>query len=125
MSVDTTLCDGRGWVRQALEEMDPGFTFALRGGWPRTNVEGDAVFFGEHSNTSTDLAVVDEVSYFVVVRCEDWDRLWELTEAVNEALLGLGLRRQYTSPDEFDEGFYTKTLRFGRRVDKRGMRLIN
>lgn len=125
MSVETTLCNGRGWVRQALEEMDPGFAFTLRSGWPRAAVEGDAVFFGEHTNTSTDLAVVDEVSYFVVVRCEDWDKLWELSEAVNEALLELGLRRQYASPDEFEEGYYTKTFRFGRRVDKRSMRLVD
>lgn len=125
MGTEMTLCNGRGWVRQALEEMDPGFPFTLRSGWPASEVEGEAVFFGEHSNTSTDLAVVDEISYFVVLRAEDWDRLWELTEAVNEALLGLGLRRQYTSPDEFDEGRYTKTLRFGRRVDKRSMRLID
>lgn len=125
MSVESTLCDGRGWVHQALEEMDPGFDFTLRNGWPRASVEGEAVFWGEHSNTSTDLAVVDEVSYFVVLRARDWDRLWELSEAVNQALLELGLRRQYASPDEFDEGYCTKTFRFGRKIDKRFMRLVD
>ena len=35
---------------------------------------------------------------------------------------GLGLRRVYSSPDGYEsagEGAYTKTFRFGRKVDKR------
>ena len=38
------------------------------------------------------------------------------------AMLGLGLRRVYSSPDGYEsagEGAYTKTFRFGRKVDKR------
>lgn len=41
---------------------------------------------------------------------------------LNRAMLGLGLRRVYSSPDGYEsagEGAYTKTFRFGRMVDKR------
>ena len=45
-----------------------------------------------------------------------------------QAMLKLGLRRTYAGDDGFDSegaGAYTKTYRFGRKIDKRTMRLID
>ena len=77
---------------------------------------------GEWANRSTEQAVVDELIYQVSVRAPRFDRLHELCDGVNRAMLGLGLRRVYSSPDGYEsagEGAYTKTFRFGRKVDKR------
>lgn len=123
--VETLLCDGREQVQAALAAMEPGFSFALGSYFNRTAAEGESVTWGEWSNTSTDCPVVDEVCYAVTVRAGDLDRLRMLCGCVNQALTALGLRRVYTSPDGFDDTQYTKTFRFGRRVDKRTMRLID
>ena len=123
--VKNLLCDGREDVKAALEGMEPGFGFTLRSGFDRAALSGESVTWGEWSNLSTDCPVVDELSYQVTVRAGDLDRLRALCAGVNAALTGLGLKRIYTSPDEFDDGSYNKTLRFGRRVDKRTMRLVD
>lgn len=123
--IKTMLCDGREDVKAALAAMQPGILFTLRSGFARAALEGESVTWGEWSNVSTDCPVVDELCYAVTVRSGDLDKLRTLCAAVNTALTGLGLKRVYTSPDEFDEDQYTKTLRFGRRVDKRNMRLID
>ena len=122
------LCDGREQVRQALAAAAEQLEFRLRSAYARSPAEGDTVTWGEWANKSTDCPVVDELSYQVKVWARDLDRLQALCDGVNRAMLGLGLRRTYTSPDEFGQdgvGFYTKTFRFGRKVDKRTMRLID
>lgn len=123
--IKTMLCDGREDVKNALAAMEPGFAFTLRSGFARTVLRGESVTWGEWSNTSTDCPVVDELCYGVTVGAGDLDKLRGLCAAVNRAMTGLGLKRVYTSPDGFDGDQYTKTLRFGRRVDKRTMRLID
>lgn len=124
-SVETKLCDGREQVKMALAAMEPGFPFALGSFFHRASAEEESVVWGEWSNTGTDCPVVDELCYAVTVRAGDLDKLRALCVCVNEALVGMGLRRIYTSPDDFDDTQYTKTLRFGRRVDKRTMRLVD
>lgn len=123
--VETLLCDGRGQVKNALAAMEPGFPFALGSSFHRASAQEESVVWGEWSNTGTDCPVVDELVYAVTVRAGDLDKLRTLCACVNEALVGMGLRRVYTSPDDFDDTQYTKTLRFGRRVDKRTMRLVD
>ena len=122
------LCDGREDVYRVLAQAAEALGFRLRSTAPRAAPEGDTVIWGEWSNRSTHIPVVDEVSYQVQLWTGDLDRLRELCAGVNRAMLELGLRRIYSSPDAFDEtgtGCYTKTFRFGRRVDKRTMRLID
>ena len=51
-----------------------------------------------------------------------------LAEAVTRAMCGIGLRRTYAGMDGYDEntgGYYRKTFRFGRKVDKRWGRLMD
>lgn len=122
------LCDGREDVRQALAEAAEKLEFRLRSTAPRSSGEGETVTWGEWANKSTDCPVVDELSYQVKVWAQDLDRLRAISAGVNRAMLGLGLKRTYSAPDEFAQdgmGFYTKTYRFGRKVDKRTMRLID
>ena len=122
------LCDGREQVCQALAAAAEELGFRLRSAYVRAPAEGDTVTWGEWANKSTDCPVVDELSYQVKVWARDLDRLRTLCDGVNRAMLALGLRRTYTSPDEFSQdgaGCYTKTFRFGRKVDKRTMRLID
>lgn len=112
------LCDGRAAVYAALRGLD----VPLRSLWARTPTAGECVSWGEWANRSTEQAVVDELIYQVSVRAQRFDRLHELCGGVNRAMLALGLRRVYSSPDSYEsagEGAYTKTFRFGRKVDKR------
>ena len=60
--------------------------------------------------------------------------VWELSgqpkgdAAVNRTLLGMGFLREYAGPDERSEepaGYCRKTFRYGRKVDKRWMRLMD
>lgn len=122
------LCDGREQVHQALAAAAEELGFRLRNTAPRSSGEGETVTWGEWANKSTDCPVVDELTYQMKVWAGDLDRLRALSAGVNRAMLGLGLKRTYTSPDEFTQdgvGFYTKIFRFGRKVDKRTMRLID
>lgn len=121
----TILCDGREQVRLALTGVAEDHLVTLRSHFSRTVPEGDTLTYGEYSNTGTDIAVVDAVSYQVDIRATDPDKLRQIAAAVNTALLALGLRREYSSPDGFDDTHYTKTFRFGRKIDKRTMRLID
>ena len=125
MQAKTVLCDGRQAVKRALEGVETDFPFTLRHGFAHTRLTGECVIWGEWSNVSTDCPVVDEIAFSVTVLAGDMDKLSRLCVGVNEAMLSLGLKRIYTSPDEFEDNRYTKTLRFGRRVDKRTMRLID
>lgn len=126
--IELLLADGREDVKNALEAMETDFPFTLSSRFPRSSAEGDLVTWGEYANLSTECPVVDRLTYQVTVWALDLDRLRALSSGVNRALVGLGLKRVYASPDDFTSdtlGYYTKTFRFGRKVDKRTMRLID
>jgi hypothetical protein len=125
--IANTLCDARSAVQNALAAMEPGIPFTLRSGFFRAQAAGDLVVWREWANRSTDCPVVDELLFEVQILAQDTDRLRTLCDGVNAALLELGLRRVYSSPDAFDadSGRCTKTFRFGRKVDKRWMRLMD
>ena len=111
------LCDGRAAVYAALRAQLAELDVPLRSLWARTPTAGECVSWGEWANRSTEQAVVDELIYQVSVRAQRFDRLHELCAGVNRAMLGLGLRRVYSSPDGYEsagEGAYTQTFRFGR-----------
>lgn len=122
------LVDGRTVVRQALEGLSCGVTYTVRGSYPRSMRDGIIVIVGEYTNISTNCPVVDKLSYQVDLWAFDRETVVTLSEAVNEALLELGLRREYAGPDGISSqpaGYCTKTFRYGRKVDKRWMRLID
>lgn len=122
---NTTLCDISPAVKQALEGIDCGISFTLRRGFARGSFSAPLVVWREWSNVSTDCPVVDAVTFEVTVLASDMDQLTALSQGVNEALIGLGLRRSYAAPDKFDGQNYVKTFRFGRAIDKRTMRFVD
>lgn len=122
------LIDAREQVRGALASMEVSRPFALRGRYPKGRDEGEVVTWCEYSNVATDCPVVDELVFQVELWTFDPDSQNELAGEVNRVLTGLGLRRVYAGPDSYEDvgpGYYHKTFRFGRKVDKRTMRLID
>ncbi|MCD8147096.1 MAG: hypothetical protein LUD84_07470 [Clostridiales bacterium] len=123
---ELTLVDARAQVKAALEEMESDLSFTVRQSYPREAADGVVVTYGEYDNRSTDCPVVDEITYQVDIWAFDRETAAALTDLVNRAMLGIGLKRTYMGPDVVENSTYErKTLRFGRRVDKRTMRLIN
>lgn len=122
---ETMLCDLSPAVKQALEGIDCGVPFTLRRGFARGEFFPPLVVWREWSNVSTNCPVVDAFSFEVTVFALDMDQLGALSQGVNKALVGLGLRRSYAAPDKFDGQNYVKTFRFGRAIDKRTMRLVD
>ncbi|MCD8190553.1 MAG: hypothetical protein LUD78_10100 [Clostridiales bacterium] len=123
---ELTLVDARAQVKAALEGMESDIAFSVRQSYPREAAEGVVVTYGEYDNRSTDCPVVDEIEYQVDIWAFDRETAAALANLVNRAMLGIGLKRTYMGPDAVENSKYErKTLRFGRRVDKRTMRLIN
>lgn len=126
--VEDILVDGRLDVREAIEAQSGDIPFTVRGVYPRSVEEGVVLTVSEYANASTACPVVDEIAYQIDVWAFDRETVVALSQLVNAALTGLGLKRQYAGPDGRSEdpaGYCTKTLRYGRRVDKRTMRLID
>lgn len=128
MEAEGILVDAREQVRLALSRMDCAVPFTLRADFPRGPVSGNMVVWGEYANTATDCPVVDRIVFQVDLYAPDRQSRQALAQAVNAAMSTLGLRRIYASADLYEdigEGCYCKRYRFGRRVDKRSMRLID
>ena len=86
------------------------------------------VTVGEYTNVATDCPVVDQIDYQIDLWAFDRETVVLLSQLVNQALTTLGLKRQYAGPDQVSgdpAGYCTKTFRYGRKVDKRTMRLID
>lgn len=125
---ETILVDGRQAVRDALSQVETDLVFTVRGSYPHSTDDGVLITVGEYTNVATDCPVVDEIAYQVDVWAFDRETVVELSQLVNQALTTLGLKRQYAGPDTVSEdpvGYCKKTFRYGRRVDKRTMRLID
>ena len=122
------LVDGRPDVREAIAAQPCHIPYALRGRFPRSVEEGAVITVGEYANAATACPVVDEIAYQIDIWAFDRETVVALSQTVNSALTALGLKRQYAGPDGLSDdpvGYCTKTLRYGRRVDKRSMRLID
>lgn len=126
---ETELClvDAREQVYQALAQLDTQQHYTLRNRYPRGQTALPAVIWFEYANTGTDCLVVDRLVFQVELWTESLESQNDLAQAVNRAMLQLGLRRSYGGPDNWDEGgnCYRKLFRFGRKVDKRTMRLVD
>lgn len=115
-------------IRELLAELDTELTYTVSSQWPRAKIKGNLITVTEITNTQTDNPVVDSLAWQIDLWSADLDVIRELSPLVNEALCGLGLRRDYSGQEEYEpgtNGYYRKTFRFGRRVDKRTMRLID
>ena len=123
-----TMVDAREQIHTALAALDTEVPYTLRGRYPKGMAEGNVITWGEYSNVSTDCPVVDQITFQVDLWTRTPEERRALAEAVNRAMCGIGLRRTYAGMDGYDEntgGYYRKTFRFGRKVDKRWGRLMD
>ena len=129
MSVSySDMVDAIPQIRTALNDLDTDTPYTVTEQWPRRAITGNLITVTEISNAGTEIDCVDRLSYQIDVWSPEADPVRELVPQVNAALLGIGFRRQAAEQlDRVTEngGYYRKALRYGRRVDKRTMRLID
>ncbi|MCD7803091.1 MAG: hypothetical protein LUH09_09395 [Clostridiales bacterium] len=121
------LTDAAAAVREALEGLGTETAYTVSGQWPRSAPTGTVITVTELDNAQVSgLLVVDRLSFQIDLWGTDGDAIRTLTPLVNTALLSMGLLRDYAGPLTLERGnYFRKTLRFGRRVDKRSMRMID
>ncbi len=122
------MVDAIPQIRQALASLDTTLPYTVSEQWPRTSITGNLITVTEITNTSTGWRCVDDLAYQIDVWAAEADAVRELTPLVNDALLRIGFRRTASQPlDRYDKngGYFRKALRFGRKIDKRFMRLID
>ena len=122
------MVDAIPQIRQALASLDTTLPYTVSEQWPRTSITGNLITVTEITNTSTGWRCVDDLAYQIDVWAAEADAVRELAPLVNDALLGIGFRRTASQQlDRYDKngGYFRKALRFGRKIDKRFMRLID
>ena len=122
------MVDAIPQIRHALASLDTTLPYTVSEQWPRTSITGNLITVTEITNASTSWRCVDDLAYQIDVWAAEADAVRELAPLVNDALLGIGFRRTASQPlDRYDKngGYFRKALRFGRKVDKRFMRLID
>lgn len=122
------MVDAIPQIRQALASLDTTLPYTVSEQWPRTSITGNLITVTEITNTSTGCRCVDDLAYQIDVWAAEADAVRELAPLVNDALLGIGFRRTAAQPlDRYDKngGYFRKAFRFGRKIDKRFMRLID
>lgn len=122
------MVDAIPQIRQALASLDTTLLYTVSEQWPRTSITGNLITVTEITNTSTGWRCVDDLAYQIDVWATEADAVRELAPLVNDALLGIGFRRTASQQlDRYDKngGYFRKAFRFGRKVDKRFMRLID
>lgn len=122
------MIDAIPQIRKALTGLPTSLAYTVSEQWPRTAITGNLITVTEITNAGTDLECVDRLAYQIDVWAPAADPVRELVPLVNGALLSIGFRRQAAEQlDRLTEngGYYRKALRFGRKVDKRTMRLID
>jgi hypothetical protein len=114
------MVDAIPQIRQALASLDTTLPYTVSEQWPRTSITGNLITVTEITNASTSWRCVDDLAYQIDVWAAEADAVRELAPLVN--------RRTASQPlDRYDKngGYFRKALRFGRKVDKRFMRLID
>lgn len=119
------MVDALPQIREALTGLDTALKYRVLCRWPRSEDTGTLITVTELTNSQTETAVVDTLGYQIDLWAAECDSVDEFAPLVNAALCGLGLRREYAGPAELQNDKYRKTFRFGRKVDKRTMRLID
>lgn len=122
------MVDAVPQLRAALAGMETETAFTVSEDWPRRFPTGPSITIQEITNSGTYNAVVDELAWQLDLWADSKDVIRILAAGVDRALTGIGLRRTYAGPILWQEDgtvHYRKTFRYGRRVDKRSMRLID
>ena len=93
--------------------------------WPSREVTGSAIVLQEIGNSNTSVPVVDELSYQVDVWTEAAETTRSLFAQADEVMSGIGFHRTMLAPLSVDGFGWRQTGRYGRKVDKRTLRLID
>lgn len=109
-------------IKMALEALPDHPKVTER--WPRSERRGSLIVVTEITNIHTAACCVDQLSYQVDVWADDEDTLRRMADGVDEALSTMGFKRTMAGAIDDSDGF-RKLFRFGRKVDKRLMRLID
>lgn len=115
-------------IRAALAGLETSLAYRVTEQWPQEVIAENLITLTEISNTNTDVRCVDLLSVQVDIWSQSADPVRELAPLVNDAIMSIGFRRQSVEqlnrlPDK--GGYYRKMMRFGRKVDKRTLRLID
>lgn len=123
------MVDAREQIKNLLEGIVFSEPFKVRAQFPQSESDGNIITYNEILNTQTAVSVVDKIAFQIDVWTYDMETLVNLIRLTSDALTGIGLKRQFTSPDftpaETHSKYFRKTMRFGRKVDTRTNRLID
>lgn len=122
------MVDAIPQIRESLAGLNTSLTYTVSEQWPRTAITGNLITVMEITNAGTDMDCVDRIAYQIDVWSTAADPVRELAPLVNAAMQGIGFRRQEAAQLDrltANGGYYRKALRYGRKVDKRTMRLID
>lgn len=123
------MVDAREQIKELLEEIVFSEPFSVSTKFPSSVSDGVMITYFEILNNQTPLSVVDEIAFQIDVWAYDLETLIKLVHEANSKLTSIGLKRQFASPDqtpaETHSRYFRKTMRFGRKVDKRTNRLID
>lgn len=129
MSTDyPSMIDAVPQIRLELAGLDTTLPYTVSEQWPRSTISGNLVTVTEVTNAGTEVDCVDRIAYQIDVWSPFADPVRELVPLIDAAMQDIGLRRQ--AAEQLDRltangGHYRKALRYGRKVDKRTMRLID
>lgn len=124
----TQMVDAVPQIREALSGLETDISYTVLSRWPRREDGGNLITVTELTNAQTAVSVVDQLGYQIDVWGQDRDTVRKLSPLVNETLCGMGFRREYAGPAEPYQDpsrYFRRTFRYGRKVDKRTMRLID
>lgn len=125
----TMMVDPVPQIKEVLQDLKTEHPYSVLSRWPRREDRGTLITVTEITNRQSESTpVVDQLGIQIDIWSPERDTLRDLTPLVNAAVCGIGYRRDYAGPEELLQGGgwnYRKTFRFGRRVDKRFMRLID
>lgn len=115
------MIDAYPQIREELQGLDAEITEC----WPRKQPEYPLIVITELTNSQTQTSGVDELAYQLDLWAEDRDTLRTLRDRTDEAMCKMGWRRTMASPLEENQNGFRRIFRYGRKVDKRSMRLID
>lgn len=120
--------DYRREIKTVLEEIECDIDFKVKMAFPESVNDGNIVSYFELSNISTDVSVIDDISFQIDLWFFDLKALLSVLSLVDTAMTDKGFLRQFVSPDSMlhdPSGYLRKTLRYGRRVETLTNRLID
>lgn len=116
------MVDAFPQIKALLEELPDQPKVTER--WPRSECSPPLIVVSELTNTHTAVKCVDQLTYQIDIWTRDSEALRRLSNDVDEAMTNMGFRRTLAQPEDDTDGFL-RTFRYGRKVDKRLMRLID